>query len=226
MTRPATGAVRKWRVVGGAILWGLIIALAVYCDPLTQAWWDRYLGDLFAVHVVALALTDLLRAHFLLLGVLLLRALDPRLPRDFMKRAAWVLLSQMLAAGVVKQLFGRIRPGAGAPVFAFTGPTLADGSYSFPSGHATVAFALAGLLAAYYPRWRWLLIALAALGALGRVDLGRHYIGDTVAGAVLGWYWAALVLAGLRRFTRRRDARRVASEIGAPSAALVGTSEE
>lgn len=59
-------------------------------------------------------------------------------------------------------------------------------TYSFPSGHATVAFACAGVLALAVPRLRVPLYALAALIAFSRVYVGVHYPGDVIAGAVLG----------------------------------------
>lgn len=80
----------------------------------------------------------------------------------------------------------------------------APSTFSFPSGHATVAFACATVLALAVPRLRWPLYALAALIAFSRVYVGVHYPGDTVAGAVLGYGIARALLmlaAALRRST-------------------------
>lgn len=59
---------------------------------------------------------------------------------------------------------------------------------SFPSGHATAAFAMASNLTEYYPRQApfWYLGA-AAIG-WSRVELRRHRTTDVLAGAALG-YW-------------------------------------
>ena len=57
---------------------------------------------------------------------------------------------------------------------------------SFPSGHATTAFATALLLAFWYPRQAGLFIGLAVLVGLSRVMLGAHFPSDVLAGAVLG----------------------------------------
>ncbi|MEA2466020.1 MAG: hypothetical protein QOJ57_146, partial [Thermoleophilaceae bacterium] len=57
---------------------------------------------------------------------------------------------------------------------------------SFPSDHATAAFAIAVAVAL---RWRpagWALLAMAAVVAVGRVFLGLHYPSDVLAGALLG----------------------------------------
>ncbi len=59
-------------------------------------------------------------------------------------------------------------------------------SLSFPSSHATVAFALAGALYHYDKKWgRWAL-GCAAIVAASRVLVGVHFVSDVLAGAVLG----------------------------------------
>jgi undecaprenyl-diphosphatase len=88
------------------------------------------------------------------------------------------------SSGALKELVERDRPPLSRPV---PEPLLETPStYSFPSGHATVAFACATVLALAVPRLRWWLYALAALIAFSRVYVGVHYPGDVVAGAVLG----------------------------------------
>jgi membrane-associated phospholipid phosphatase len=59
---------------------------------------------------------------------------------------------------------------------------------SFPSGHATAAFALASNLSEYYPRQApfWYLGA-AAIG-WSRVELREHHTTDVLAGAALGYF--------------------------------------
>lgn len=80
------------------------------------------------------------------------------------------------------------------------------GSSSFPSGHATVGFACAAVLALVAPRLALPLYVLAALVAWSRVYVGVHYPLDVLGGAVLG---VALV-TGLRWLVaaRRRSGRR------------------
>jgi membrane-associated phospholipid phosphatase len=60
--------------------------------------------------------------------------------------------------------------------------------YSFPSGHASLAFALATSISISYTEWYVVLPAYAwASGvALGRVWHGVHYPTDVLAGALLG----------------------------------------
>ena len=75
-------------------------------------------------------------------------------------------------------------------------------TYSFPSGHATVSFACATVLALAVPRLRVPLYALAALIAFSRVYVGVHFPLDVLAGAVLGVAIAIalrMLAAALRR---------------------------
>ncbi len=62
------------------------------------------------------------------------------------------------------------------------------GSYSFPSGHTSQAFATATSISLLYPKWY--IIAPAYLWASGvgysRMYLGVHYPSDVLAGAVIG----------------------------------------
>ncbi len=57
---------------------------------------------------------------------------------------------------------------------------------SFPSGHATGAFADATLIAAFWPRARRPAYLIAGLIAFSRVYLGLHYPLDILGGALLG----------------------------------------
>jgi membrane-associated phospholipid phosphatase len=66
---------------------------------------------------------------------------------------------------------------------------------SFPSGHAAIAFAAAGLVAPYAPGpLRPALFAAAAGSAVSRVSQGAHHPVDLVGGAAVG----TGVAAGLR----------------------------
>lgn len=60
-----------------------------------------------------------------------------------------------------------------------------SGHSSFPSGHATAAFAAATMQSEYHPWQTPLWMTGAALIGASRVKLHRHYIHDVVAG---GWH--------------------------------------
>jgi membrane-associated phospholipid phosphatase len=134
------------------------------------------------------------------------------------------------AAHVVKQIACRARPrlvdgwgvdavpvpGAGAsppaPADADPGgpgffhwPCLVDSRYhSFPSGHATTAFAVAAALARAAPGRRRVWLAVAGGIGASRVLLNAHFLSDVVGGAVVGWWGGHLGQRLADRFLPRR----------------------
>jgi membrane-associated phospholipid phosphatase len=99
----------------------------------------------------------------------------------------------------LKWLFGRVRPrGFGdGPVdpTRFLPMSGADNSDAFPSGHCLAIGIIAGLMATYFPRGRWLFYGLAGLIGIERVVTRWHYVSDVVAGFLL----AAVVVLACRR---------------------------
>lgn len=65
---------------------------------------------------------------------------------------------------------------------------------SFPSCHATAAFALAATQSHYHPDAAWLWYSGASLIAYSRVNLNRHSVYDVVAGAALGYLTSKIEL--------------------------------
>ena len=59
--------------------------------------------------------------------------------------------------------------------------------HSFPSGHATVAAALATVVYMYDKKWGKIAWFLAFVIAMGRVAAGVHYFSDVAVGLALGW---------------------------------------
>jgi membrane-associated phospholipid phosphatase len=57
---------------------------------------------------------------------------------------------------------------------------------SFPSGHACLAFAIAGALSLWRPRFAVVFFVLAALVGVERLLEGAHYLSDVLAGGGLG----------------------------------------
>jgi undecaprenyl-diphosphatase len=139
-------------------------------------------------------LPDFLQAPMWLLqipGILvfpLLVALVALLLRRYRLAAAIALtvpIKLLLERRVVKVLVERQRPGTSVSdaVLRDASPT----GLSFPSGHAILAFALAGLLAPYLGRVGKIVVySVAALNAVARIYLGAHNPLDVVGGAGLG----------------------------------------
>jgi membrane-associated phospholipid phosphatase len=93
--------------------------------------------------------------------------------------------SAMLAT---RFLLGRSRPSDNRGARDFKGFRWNNAEESFPSGHATVAFAVSTVLAERidHPVARLALYGLAALTAAARVHDDQHWTSDVLAGAALG----------------------------------------
>jgi undecaprenyl-diphosphatase len=129
---------------------------------------------------------------------------DVRARRRLPLVSALSLLSAALGSALaflIKEWTDRARPplaDAGVEPLVAT-----PQSPSFPSGHAATAFAAATVVAAFHPRLRVPIYALAALVALSRVYLGVHYWLDIVAGAALGVIVGLLIAWAARRLEKR-----------------------
>lgn len=79
----------------------------------------------------------------------------------------------------------------------------AETSFSFPSGHTSLAFTTATALSLKYPKWYVIAPSYFWACSVGysRMNLGMHYPSDVIAGAILGsgsayitykvnnWFW-------------------------------------
>lgn len=104
-------------------------------------------------------------------------------------------------ATIVKIVAGRSRPYMGKGAWKFHAFQLSEGSQAFPSGHATVAFAVSTVLAGRIDNsWgRIGLYGLASLTAFSRVHNNQHWFSDVVGGVGLGITSGLYVVAAERR---------------------------
>jgi membrane-associated phospholipid phosphatase len=125
----------------------------------------------------------------LILVCVIVLVMDPNRKKDLVRLLLAVIIASIIV-NVLKLVLGRVRPeefAAGAPMWKFLGGFERHSRYtSFPSAHATAAFALAYALAFIYPRGRRVWYALAVLCAISRIGDVQHYPSDTLAGAGLG----------------------------------------
>jgi undecaprenyl-diphosphatase len=99
-----------------------------------------------------------------------------------------------LVVTIAKRIIGRARPvAAGEDVFLYKLFLWRADYASFPSGHATTAFAAAVALGVLWPRLRPLFWTYAVVVALSRVMVTAHHPSDVVAGAIAGTVGALLV---------------------------------
>ena len=87
------------------------------------------------------------------------------------------------------------------------------GSYSFPSGHTSMAFNVATALTLNYPRWYVYVPAYVWASGVGysRMYLGVHYPSDVLVGAIVGSGAAILTHYG-RKYLVERKKRKVESQ--------------
>lgn len=71
---------------------------------------------------------------------------------------------------------------------------------SFPSGHATAAFAIATFVSENHPKEAPYWYLGAALISKSRLDLGRHRESDLIAGAAVGYFMAKAELRSKKGF--------------------------
>ena len=112
-------------------------------------------------------------------------------------------IGHVLGNGVLKHLFARVRPCN--INLAVDMLVQRPHSYSFPSGHACLAFCTIATL--YFARCRWLLWPVLCVGLLvcfSRMYLYVHFPTDVLAGAVTGCLCAYLGWRLLAKFWRNK----------------------
>lgn len=159
-------------------------------------WWMRILTDFGKDEYVLAALGVLLIAVAIIAPAFrgiqrsLLLGLGTRLQFLFCAVLASTLISE-----AIKWCVGRGRPfvGGEANVLQFSHFAGTPAYSSFPSGHATCAFALAFAVSALWPRARTAMLVYALFICATRLVLLAHHPSDVVAGALVGVIGAMFV---------------------------------
>lgn len=118
-----------------------------------------------------------------------------------------VVVGGLLLENVLKIVYHRARP-------ALWEALVTEKTYSFPSGHATMATLFYGAAAAVVlhvsrrPPVRAAALAFATIVILAvgysRVYLGAHWTTDVVAGILIGLFWVVVCATGTEYIARRK----------------------
>ncbi|MCL4404284.1 phosphatase PAP2 family protein [Patescibacteria group bacterium] len=136
------------------------------------------------------------------------------------KERMGVFLTLVLAAIISRGIFVEFvhfawpvaRPFA---ALGFT-PLIGESGASFPSGHASLFFALSFMLLAFDRKWAYWFIGLSLLNGLARIFVGVHYPLDILGGIAVGFV-SYLIVKKLVRPDRFR-----AASVPATPTALIG----
>ncbi len=125
--------------------------------------------------------------------IILLIFFEEKIDKKFIIYFLVSIAISLLAVFVLKDIFRRARPS-----------TLCGTDFSFPSGHATIAFASATILAEFDKKRKWGYFLVAVLIALSRIYLQCHFLLDIAGGSVMGFMISKLLLLSMFRNFRKR----------------------
>ena len=127
-----------------------------------------------------------------------------------MKEVSLLALKSSLLSGLlaqtIKNIGHRSRPNSGDNKNSWYGPPIGGKHKAFPSGHTTVAFALATTLSQIYKDKKWVAISaysLATVAGLSRIHDNKHWATDVFAGAVLGYFTSKTILKNEKKNGRK-----------------------
>ena len=184
-----------------AMILGLIALLGVFFFDHQAALMGASLP--WSIAHAARILTEFGEGQWVIIPAVVLFLYGWRTGRDNLARWAFLLGVTVAVSGglanALKLIFGRWRPVAfiEGEETGFTWFATGSVRASFPSGHATTAAAASIVLALWFPKWRWPIMAVGVAIATTRVILSMHYPSDVIAGWILGsacvtlalWIW-------------------------------------
>ena len=182
LSSPARWQGREWLLLSASTV--ALAGLSLADESLSDAARERgtslgFVGD--TLHGLGDARSFVLLGGFYLAGM---TGLDSKGKEVCLDGLAASLIATGMITASLSTLIGRERPSADQGAYSFH----PFEGRSFPSGHATQAFAVASVIATSYdPLW----VKLTAYGAASvtayiRVARGLHFPTDVVAGAVIG----------------------------------------
>ncbi len=112
-----------------------------------------------------------------------------------MGRASLLALESYVVSGIITNVIKfsghRHRPSADDGAYEWDGPGFSGDNLSFPSGHATTAFAVASVFASEYEDTGYvpfIAYSVATLAALSRIHDNQHWASDVFFGSAIGYF--------------------------------------
>jgi membrane-associated phospholipid phosphatase len=182
---------------GGAVAaTGLVVVLL---DHGTREWVEDHQKTI--ITKPSLFITHLGEAPFLLGLSAVLYAGGEAFHNDGLRKTALLSFESFCINGIVvngmKYILARDRPLSGEGFESFHWFSFRNGQHSFPSGHASSAFAVAAVIAGQSDDFLVGAVSygLASLVALSRVNNNEHWFSDVVGGSIIGYFIGKKVLA-------------------------------
>jgi len=179
---------KEWKRFGEGV--ALVAAVAAVDKPVIDAVQRNrtHFSDQFARRITPLGGHDAVLASIALFGTGFVLH-DDRLRGAGRDSLEAEVVAAMLVTPALKRAFGRSRPFLDEGTYHFE-PARgnSDAHESFPSGHATNAFAAATAIAGHYDNWivPTIVYSIAAGVSISRVNDNVHFPSDVVAGALIG----------------------------------------
>lgn len=109
-----------------------------------------------------------------------------------------IFMAVILGEGIIKHLVQRPRPSnfIDASNLLIKVPD----SYSFPSGHTTMAFGSVFVFSKYFKKYKLYFFAFASIIGFSRIYLSVHYPSDVIGGVILGFISYELVIYLYHRY--------------------------
>ncbi|MEE8340747.1 MAG: phosphatase PAP2 family protein [Candidatus Neomarinimicrobiota bacterium] len=119
-----------------------------------------------------------------------------------------LILTDVIAAQVIKPWIGRIRPSR-AMVDNINLLVSRGGKYGFVSNHAANTMAAATIIGYFYNKWKSIVIIISLIVGFSRIYVGVHYPYDVIGGWLFGYIiaWGILsiwVILKIREIKRGR----------------------
>lgn len=181
---------RDWLTAGAVVTTGAVL---ITQDKAINRFW-RQNGHPFADKTVEYGLEPFGRGIYpvAIAGGLYLHATvrENSYNRHVALTTAKALIISQMVTQVSKQMFHRHRPIDPNPG-KWEGPVASTDLNSFPSGHSTMAFSFAAVMAHAYNDNLWIPVTsytVAALSAFSRVYDNEHWASDVLIGSAIGFF--------------------------------------